>query len=298
MLRFRTRKEAEAAGVLRERSEADNPAPLPGRVDGGKPVRDARSRTKTERRSADTPTRPDARGDVRDRRSNKRRRAELGEQVGDASQTFELDLAPGPVQSLESRVAMDHPAGASSRRVLLAGIPLPMPPSINAYWSERIVWSEEKKRHFAIRYVTHEGKDYQQTIREMMLERKAWYRSPHLLILRMLCCFPDDSRDRDIDNRVKVLQDALKHGFVYQDDVQIRRLEVREGPLTKPSVVFVHLEEFLPNRRANLDWIRGPVDLPAGSGTARLEHVVVSQALPDLGSAATDVPGTLGDNTV
>lgn len=133
-----------------------------------------------------------------------------------------------------------------------------MPPSINAYWAERIVWSEEKQRNFAMRYVTHEGKDYQKTIRELTLERRAWYRSPHPLALRILCCFSNDIA-HDLDNRVKVLQDALKNGNVMLDDKQVKLLEVREGPRLKPSAVFVHLAEFVPDRQENLAWIKTPM---------------------------------------
>lgn len=130
-----------------------------------------------------------------------------------------------------------------------------MPPSINAYWRSNIVWSEEQQRHFAIPYTTHEGKAYQKLIREMMLERRAWYRSPHPLVLRILCCFKDD-KAHDLDNRVKVLQDALKNGYVFVDDKQVKQLEVREGPRMKPSTVFVTLAEILPDRTGNLSWIR------------------------------------------
>lgn len=130
-----------------------------------------------------------------------------------------------------------------------------MPPSINAYWGERVVWSEAKGRGFPVRYVTHEGKAYQQHIRELMLERKAWYRTPHALALRILCCFGDE-RDHDIDNRVKVLQDALANGNVMLNDKQVKVLEMREGPRMKPAVVFVRLVEILPDRNANLAWIQ------------------------------------------
>jgi Holliday junction resolvase RusA-like endonuclease len=133
-----------------------------------------------------------------------------------------------------------------------------MPPSINGYWGERIIWSEEKQRNFAMPYVTHEGKAYQKMVRELMLERKCWYRSPNPLALKILCCFRDD-KGHDIDNRVKVLQDALKNGFVMLDDKQVKRLEVREGPRTSPSMVYVRLEEILPDRNANLAWIRSPL---------------------------------------
>lgn len=132
-----------------------------------------------------------------------------------------------------------------------------MPPSINEYWRDRVVFSKERECHIPVRYVTHEGKDYQQTIRELMLERKAWYRSPHPLALRILCCFSNDIA-HDLDNRVKVLQDALKNGNVILDDKQVKTLEVREGPKFRPSVVFVHLSEILPDPRANLEWIKNP----------------------------------------
>lgn len=132
-----------------------------------------------------------------------------------------------------------------------------MPPSINAYWAERIVWSEEKQRNFAVRYVTHEGKDYQKLMRELLLEQKAWHRTPHPLALRILCCFTNDIA-HDLDNRVKVLQDALKNGNFMLDDKQVKKLEVREGPKFKPATVFVHVTEFMPDRRANLDWIKNP----------------------------------------
>lgn len=134
-----------------------------------------------------------------------------------------------------------------------------MPPSINAYWGERVVFSEARGRSFAMPYVTHEGKAYQKDIRERLLELKAWYRSPHPLTLRILCCFSDE-RPQDIDNRVKVLQDALKNGNVMIDDKQVKRLEVREGPRLRPAVVFVHLVECVPNRQSGLAWIKNPED--------------------------------------
>lgn len=151
-------------------------------------------------------------------------------------------------------MGLGESAGASARRDLLVNIALPMPPSINAYWSDRVVWSAEKKRHFAIRYVTHEGKAYQKYLRELMLERRAWFRSEHPLALKILCCFQDE-RGNDIDNRVKVLQDALKYAHVYVDDVQVKVLEVREGPRIKPAKVIVTLREILPDRQANLAWV-------------------------------------------
>lgn len=255
MLRFRSRKEAEEAGVLRQRDKADHAAPLSRGVNEVEPVRESGRRAKAERRAADTAGGAVPRGKKRNRFEDKLEQPGLGTPVGDAGGTFSLDLAPSEVQCVEPGLALGESPGASARRTLLDGMALPMPPSINAYWSERVVWSAEKQRHFAIRYVTHEGKAYQKYIRELMLERRAWYRSPHPVALYILCCFADE-RDQDIDNRVKVLQDAIKNGFVIVDDKQVKRLEVREGPRMKPATVFVRLHEILPDRNENLSWIR------------------------------------------
>lgn len=108
----------------------------------------------------------------------------------------------------------------------------------------------------AVRYVTPEGKAYQAHIRELMLEGQSWFRSPHPLELRILVCFPD-MRHHDITNRIKVLEDALQNGNVFTDDKQVETCEIRRGPNMKPGVAFVTLREILPDRVANLAWIKG-----------------------------------------
>ena len=113
----------------------------------------------------------------------------------------------------------------------------------------------------AIRYVTHEGKAYQQAVREQMLNIKAWHYSEHPLELCVLVCFKDN-RVQDISNRLKVLEDALKvskdgktGGNVYTDDSQIETIEMRRGPNCKIPYVKVTCREILPDRMENLRWI-------------------------------------------
>lgn len=146
---------------------------------------------------------------------------------------------------------------------------------MNAYWGDRVILTdktsgggmplkctcedcgaEREHRAMAVRYVTHEGKAYQQHIRERMQELGAWWRSPNPLCLRILVCFRDD-REQDISNRIKVLEDALQNGSVFDNDSQVKRLEVREGPKIKGGAVFVALHEIIPDRTANLAWIKG-----------------------------------------
>lgn len=105
-----------------------------------------------------------------------------------------------------------------------------------------------------IRYVTHEGKAYQERVREQMLERKAWFRSEHPLEMCVLVCFRDERR-QDVSNRLKVLEDALMNGNVFADDSQIETIEMRRGPNFKTPFVKVTVREILPDRNANLRWI-------------------------------------------
>jgi Holliday junction resolvase RusA-like endonuclease len=255
MLRFRSRKDAEEAGVLRQRPNPRELASHTGRLHEPDPVRKPRRGAKAESGPADPAAPRVPRRKPGNRLSDQQQREAVGGEVPEPGAAFELDLAPAPIQPVEIGLGLGDSAGPSTRRYLLTAVPLPLGPSINVYWSERIVWSAEKKRHFPIRYVTHEGKAYQKYIRELMLERQAWYRSENPLYLRLLCCFPDE-RGRDIDNVVKVLQDSLMNGHVFKSDTQVKQLEVREGPRLKPGVVFVSLSEILPDRNANLAWIR------------------------------------------
>lgn len=107
----------------------------------------------------------------------------------------------------------------------------------------------------SLRYVGTEGKAYAKLLRETFLSLRAWYRSENPLELRMLVC-PKSNNRQDISNRIKVLEDCLKAGFVFMDDSQIETLEVRRGPMVAGGCVIVNLREILPDRNANLSWIR------------------------------------------
>lgn len=161
--------------------------------------------------------------------------------------------APEPVLDTAAIVGEVHRAG--TRRVLLDTMALPMPPSMNDYWHQRIVKAKATGKLINVRYTSQAAKAYQELIKSLMLDRKAWYRSENPLSLKMLLCFADE-RPSDIDNRVKPLQDALAFAQVMVNDKQVKRLQVRQGPNMKPMVCYVTLTEILPDRQANLNWIR------------------------------------------
>lgn len=110
----------------------------------------------------------------------------------------------------------------------------------------------------AVTYVSKKGKEYAQAIRDLTLQRKAWFYSEEPLHIRILVCFGTKAK-QDVDNRIKPLLDALAHAGVYKNDSQVKIVEAREGPTLKPAVCFVWLDEFIPDLLGNLRWIQNPV---------------------------------------
>jgi len=98
---------------------------------------------------------------------------------------------------------------------------LPFPPSVNHYWLD--LWNPKQKRIF--KALTAEAKVFRQ---EVML-RVRLARPPKLKgFLRLEAVFYQPNRlVRDIDNLPKGLLDALKHAELFDDDSQIRELNLR-----------------------------------------------------------------------
>lgn len=128
---------------------------------------------------------------------------------------------------------------------------LPMPPSINTYWGERIAFAKAERRPMAMRYVTHEGKAYQKDIAERALEYGLRFHSKARLMLVVATCFRD-ARTADLDNRIKPLGDALMNAGVYEDDGQIDVLFTARGPTIKQGRIVIGLAEIKPDYEAVL----------------------------------------------
>lgn len=169
---------------------------------------------------------------------------------------FALEMPPAPPKEEADVLSMVQKVERGGHRILLDACPVPMPPSMNDYWHQRVVFDKTTKRPLCIRYTSEKAKAYQEAVRSFMLDRKAWYRSEHQLEMRVLLCFKD-TRLNDLDNRIKPLQDALAHAHVFENDLQVRHIEVRQGPNLTPAIAYVTLVEIIPDKIANRDWIKG-----------------------------------------
>lgn len=94
-------------------------------------------------------------------------------------------------------------------------VELPYPPTVNHYWglSRAGRW-----------YIKAAGKRFRDDVVGIMAEQQI---GPIQGKLDMqIAVFPPDHRRRDVDNVLKALLDALEHGEAYENDNQIKRLEI------------------------------------------------------------------------
>lgn len=109
---------------------------------------------------------------------------------------------------------------------------LPWPPSVNA------MWRNVKGRTL----LSLRGRSFRKSALDACLVGGVMHRQlAGRLSLRMVVCAPD-RRERDLDNIVKGVQDALTHAGVWRDDSQIDRLLVERGPTVRGGEVRVSVE--------------------------------------------------------
>lgn len=108
---------------------------------------------------------------------------------------------------------------------------LPYPPSVNRYWrhTRRGTFISPNGVLFRSRVVA-------------ILRRQEVESQPGRLMVGVQV-FPPDNRRRDLDNVLKALLDALKHGGAYEDDSQIDWLLVQRGPVCKGGKTVVQIRD-------------------------------------------------------
>ena len=113
---------------------------------------------------------------------------------------------------------------------------LPWPPTVNTYW-RRSAKGGKPRTH-----ISNKGRAYRDDVIQLLLVSKA----PRFGTARLavhITAYPPDRRDRDLDNILKPLLDALEHGGVYANDSQIDDLHIVRGGVTTGGEVHIRITE-------------------------------------------------------
>lgn len=116
-------------------------------------------------------------------------------------------------------------------------ITLPFPPSVNHYWRTRVV---PARKPFVSTYVSRKGKQYKAQVAAVCHDLPRTESN----VCVSITLHPPDRRQRDLDNSLKALLDAIKgdHGLIV-DDSQIKHLTVQWGAVVPCGKAIVELEE-------------------------------------------------------
>lgn len=115
---------------------------------------------------------------------------------------------------------------------------LPFPPSVNTYWRH------PTKGKLAGRHlISEKGRQYREdVIYTLGLSKTLLRRMEGRLSVRIVAHVPD-RRQRDLDNMLKALLDALTHAGVWHDDSAIDHLSIQRGPIKSGGEVQITIEE-------------------------------------------------------
>jgi len=119
---------------------------------------------------------------------------------------------------------------------------LPFPPSVNTYWRAPNS-GPLKGRHL----ISAKGRAFQSAACAAIIEQLRRLPKPSSEAAAVdIVLFPPDKRRRDIDNYNKALFDALTHAGVWEDDNQVKRMQVEWGPITPGGKVDITITKYEP----------------------------------------------------
>lgn len=126
---------------------------------------------------------------------------------------------------------------------------LPWPPSVNHYKKVGRLVKTKTGKLYQQRVDTNETKTfyyqvYMMTRRKIPLEWAKFAASATIKYEARICLYPPDYSRWDIDNRLKVLIDALVRAHLINDDSQIYRLYVEKCDYDGDGRAIVHLLPF------------------------------------------------------
>ena len=110
---------------------------------------------------------------------------------------------------------------------------LPVPPSANLYWRDRVLRTKTGE-YVVQRYKTAEAREYQELVANTAFGSCRMIPKPRDVVLRLT--WYREAKRGDLDNRLKVILDALQ-GTAYENDSQIAEIHAfREEDKAKPRV--------------------------------------------------------------
>ena len=118
---------------------------------------------------------------------------------------------------------------------------LPFPPSVNTYWRA------PNKGPLAGRHLISEnGRKFRSNAAASVIEQLRRLPKPLMGDLSVnVVLFPPNKAPRDLDNYLKALFDAMTHAHVWEDDIQIKHMEVSWGPVQKNGGVSLTIKQFI-----------------------------------------------------
>ena len=108
---------------------------------------------------------------------------------------------------------------------------LPFPPTVNSYYSAG---------HGKVRYVSAAGRIFRNEVFERVREQCPGEMLTNRLNVEVVL-FPPDRRQRDLDNYMKALLDAITHAGLWEDDVLIDQLSIYRGEVVKGGLTRVEI---------------------------------------------------------
>ncbi|WP_455424928.1 RusA family crossover junction endodeoxyribonuclease [Dryocola sp. LX212] len=118
---------------------------------------------------------------------------------------------------------------------------LPFPPSVNTYWRAPNK-GPLKGRHL----VSEGGRKFRKAAFASVVTQLNRIPQPMLGDLSVnVVLFPPTRQRRDMDNYLKALFDSLTNARVWDDDCQIKHMEVSWGPVIAKGSAEVTIREFI-----------------------------------------------------
>ena len=107
---------------------------------------------------------------------------------------------------------------------------LPYPPSVNRYW---------RSVHGRV-LISRDGRTYRTNVRTFVLQNRITMITD--LVAVTIVANPPDRRRRDLDNILKATLDAMQHGGILEDDVQVKELHLSWGEVVRGGSLEVKIE--------------------------------------------------------